>query len=90
LGARIQGSIVEAKYLSHDAPVHSVRIEPLSDLVESSEMLSIVRFRWCLNMPRETLTSGSNFFTDLEITSRVFFVQCGRQGNSAMRVSATL
>ena len=36
------------------------------------------------------LTSGSRFLTDCFRTSLVFLVQCGLQGNSLIRVVASL
>ena len=81
-------SLIEAQNLSNNTPVDALGIEPLSDGLEAGEMLDESEKRRYATFG--ALTLGSKFLTDLANTSRVFLVQCGRQGNSSMSVLARL
>jgi hypothetical protein len=85
--------LVKPENLSDDAPVDPVRVKLLADGVEPAEVL-MVNGQGLVDIThvngQRVLTSGSRFLAARVIISRLFFVQCGRHGNSSMRVCARL
>lgn len=87
---RSDWSLHNANYLSDDTLEDPFRIELRSNSGESFEVLSITCQLISSQQLWTTLTPGSKFFTDWVNTSLEFFVQCGRHGNSFMRVALKL
>jgi hypothetical protein len=81
-------TLVKAEDLANNTSVDALWVEPLSYRLEPLEILH-PSVRQPTSLSR-TLTVLSRFLTDRVKTSRVFLVQCGRQGNSSMSVLATL
>lgn len=89
LGHTRPNALIKTQNLPNHISIDALRIEPLSNSIEATEVLYLVSKDTPVS-PVRTLTFGSRFLTDRLNTSRVFLVQCGRHGNSSMSVLATL
>lgn len=78
-------SIVNSDDLTDDAAIKALGVELLSNCLEARKVLGLLAGILGQTVP---LTSLSRLPLASSNTSRVFLVQCGRQGNSLTRAAA--
>ena len=83
-------NLIHPDSFTNNASKNTLRIKRLSHGLESRNMLSHINQHFAITPTGGKLTSGSRFLAERSKTSLVFFVQCGRDGNSSISTSASL